>query len=152
MLIGWTLFVFAIFRCLPNLGFREFGDCFTTSRHISYTYGCGIHLWATYTAVPTTGNAHAAGGGGGSGGVGLWFTAVGFVSGRPHSLPNHVSVLEADLAGMIDYDSGTLPSISSRPRLLPPVSTNAIAPVAYIAHLLFFFPLFFRCFVLNFCY
>ena len=44
-----------------TLGAGEFGDCFTKGRHISYTYGCGTHLWATYTAVPITTTVPAAG-------------------------------------------------------------------------------------------
>lgn len=33
------------------IGAGDFGDCFTPERHVAYTYGCGGHIWATYTAV-----------------------------------------------------------------------------------------------------
>ena len=42
------------------------GDCFTDATHRSYTWGCGVHVWATHTTVSDT----------------TWFTALPFLAGK----------------------------------------------------------------------
>ena len=86
-----------------TLGSGEFGDCFAQGKRTS-GYGCGTHLWATYTAVPVT----AGSGGDGdvsAGSVGLWFAALAFVDINQRTF---VSLRESDMASMIDY--AALPS------------------------------------------
>jgi hypothetical protein len=103
-------------------GAGEFGDCFG-SAHRAYTYGCGTHAWATYTAVPvgTSNTDHNASVGGKSLGtldIGLWWTAIGFFSGRGGASSPNVTLYEADLAPMVDAtslpspDFGTVPTAS----------------------------------------
>lgn len=61
-------------------GAGEFGDCFG-SAHRAYTYGCGGHAWATYTAVPSlaTDSASAGDERGTAAAVGVWWTAIGMM-------------------------------------------------------------------------
>lgn len=89
-------------------GAGEFGDCFGPT-HRAYTYGCGTHLWATYTAVPvgTTSNTHL-NGNASTLDIGLWWTAIGFFSGRGGATSPNITLYEADLAPMVDATS--LPS------------------------------------------
>merc|ERR1712151_922913 len=79
-----------------------FGDC-TGSQHRGYTYGCGGHVWATYTAVPTS--AH---------GVAIWYTAMGFATGRG-KLPQSIELFESDFAPMVDYDTLPAQTVSEIP-------------------------------------
>lgn len=89
-------------------GAGEFGDCFGPT-HIAYTYGCGSHAWATYTAVPVTATGFATtAAGAGAATVGLWWTAIGFFSGRGGAKNATVDLRENDLAPMVD--GGALPS------------------------------------------
>ena len=112
-------------------GAGEFGDCFGAT-HRAYTYGCGAHVWGTYTAVPVAAAAGATEGA--AGGVGLWWTAIGmitfcissnfpefsgffvttcieligFFSGRGGSPISEATLREDDLAPMVD--ASALPS------------------------------------------
>jgi hypothetical protein len=101
-------------------GAGEFGDCFGAT-HRAYTYGCGGHAWATYTAVPISSSEKTAGGDyaardrGAS--TGIWWTALGFYSGRggwPGST-NYVTLHESDLAPMVDASALPSPDFGSVP-------------------------------------
>ena len=88
------------------IGAGEFGDCVGPT-HRAYTYGCGAHVWGTYTAVPVTAAAAAATEGA-AGGTGLWWTSIGFFSGRGGSPIAEATLREDDLAPMVD--ASALPS------------------------------------------
>ena len=84
-------------------GAGEFGDCFGPT-HRAYTYGCGAHVWATYTAVSITSGGGIASGDSRSAAaasVGLWWTAIGFFSGRGGAPTNNITLREDDLAPMV---------------------------------------------------
>ena len=84
-------------------GAGEFGDCFGPT-HRAYTYGCGAHVWATYTAVNITSGGGIASGDSRSAAaasVGLWWTAIGFFSGRGGAPTNNITLREDDLAPMV---------------------------------------------------
>jgi hypothetical protein len=91
-------------------GAGEFGDCFG-AKHIAYTYGCGSHVWATYTAVSTAAGVKARTVGAKmgeadvvtGGATAVWFTAIGFASGRGAAgKGSNVTLVENDLAAMVD--------------------------------------------------
>jgi len=96
------------------IGAGAFGDCFTPSTHEAYTYGCGGHIWATYTAVAITSssveffsrlhsaNAEKVGVESAASASAVWFTAVGFVAGRGKPKATTIDIYESDLAAMID--------------------------------------------------
>ena len=102
------------------IGAGDFGDCFTPERHVAYTYGCGGHIWATYTAVdmpaPTlpplrqpappfaaTATAAAASSAAPSAAAsGVWYTAIGWVAGRTKPKAAAIDLYESDLASMVD--------------------------------------------------
>ena len=75
------------------IGAGDFGDCINPAHHVAYTYNCGGHIWATYTAINTTATTNtisaadaaatdvpARASSGASAGV--WYTAAGWVAGR----------------------------------------------------------------------
>ena len=89
-------------------GAGEFGDCFGPT-HRAYTYGCGAHTWATYSAIPVGGKATGVHDSSrSSSNVGLWWTALGFFSGRGGSPVTTITLREDDLAPMVDAQ--TLPT------------------------------------------
>lgn len=104
------------------IGAGEFGDCFGPT-HRAYTYGCGTHAWATYTAVPVGTsnmkiNTNVGRKSAGKLDIGLWWTAIGFFSGRGGAASPNVTLYETDLAPMVDASSlpspefGTIPTAS----------------------------------------
>lgn len=104
------------------IGAGEFGDCFGPT-HRAYTYGCGTHVWGTYTAVPvgtsnTPLDANVGSEPAGTLDIALWWTAIGFFSGRGGATSPTITLYEADLAPMVDAaslpspDFGTIPSAS----------------------------------------
>jgi len=120
------------------IGAGDFGDCFTPERHVAYTYGCGGHIWATYTAVdmpaPTlpplrqpappfaaTATAAAAPSAAPSAAAsGVWYTAIGWVAGRTKPKAAAIDLYESDLASMVDGGAAdgaaaTSPSFSTIP-------------------------------------
>ena len=85
-------------------------DCFG-ARHIPYSFGCGVYLMATYTAVPTTSA------GAGTSGHGeqqqasasavaaaaaaapvIFYTALGFHTGKSSGAARWTLLFEQDLA------------------------------------------------------
>jgi hypothetical protein len=100
-------------------------DCFG-ERHLRFSFGCGVYLMATYTAVPT---AQAAGADVSQGAAQGWpvldaaqtppavfYTAVGFHTGKPSKIPRWTMLFEQDLAPMVDGDSPPAPTVAAVPR------------------------------------
>lgn len=75
-------------------------------RSIVGDVGPGIQLWGTYTAVPSSAAQH---------GVNVWFIAFGFVLGKAGKGTPTVTVLEADLAPMVDASCLPSPSFGDIP-------------------------------------
>jgi hypothetical protein len=88
-------------------------DCFG-KRHLRFSFGCGVYLMATYTAVPATSSA-------GSGQPALssaliFYTALGFRTGKPQAGgPPWTLLFEQDLAPMVDGHSPPAATIASVP-------------------------------------
>ena len=107
------------------IGAGAFGDCFTPDRHVAYTYGCGGHIWATYTAVdvlqpqprspPQLSTVDARASAGTSSSSAVWYTAVGWVAGRTSPKASSIELYERDLASMVDNTAATSPSFSDIP-------------------------------------
>ena len=80
------------------VGGAGFGDC-TGAEHRAYTYGCGGHVWATYSSVEVSNNGNIS--------MGIWFTSIGFAAGRGQ-LPTNMTVYEEDFSAL--YDQEALPA------------------------------------------
>ena len=97
-------------------GAGEFGDCFGPT-HRAYTYGCGSHTWATYTAVPIIPSAGAQGDERAAAAAenGVWWTAIGFFNGRGGAPSPNITLREDDLAPMVDATSLPSPDFGAIP-------------------------------------
>ena len=80
------------------------GDCFGKN-HLKFTFGCGAYLMGTYTAVPWTASGNPA----------IFYTAVGFHTGKPSKLGKSVVLLEQDLAPMVDGAAPPAPTLADIP-------------------------------------
>ena len=98
-------------------------DCFG-ARHIPYSFGCGVYLMATYTAVPTT-SAGASGRGeqqqasassaAAAAAPVIFYTALGFHTGKSSGAARWTLLFEQDLAPMVDGHSPPAPTIAAIP-------------------------------------
>lgn len=79
-------------------------DCFGP-RHIAYTFGCGTHLLATYTATPITGGSSPA----------VFYQAVGFHAGRGAGPGKHTQLYQQDLAPLVDWSALPSPTLGDVP-------------------------------------
>ena len=65
------------------------GDCFTTATHRSYTWGCGVHVWATHTALPTGE---------------VFYAVLPFLAGKASPTTQNLTVYRADLESLVDAE------------------------------------------------
>lgn len=97
-------------------------DCFG-KRHLRFSFGCGVYLMATYTAIPAT-SAGASGDYGeqqqassSSAAAVIFYTALGFHTGKGGAKAGAPWTLlfEQDLAPMVDGHSPPAPTIAAIP-------------------------------------